>query len=272
MSKKVDIWMPIYIGDYLSATSRLTTEQHGAYILLLMDYWKNGPPPDNDNILAQITRMSLDAWSRSRAILEGFFEVSDGLWKHSRVERELAESSARKTVAVARAKAGAAAKWSKTNKLSSSDALSITQALLDPMLKDASSPSPSPIKTKRLKPGVVFKPEGISEKVWQDYNLTRQKPLTETALDGIAKEAKKAGWTLEDALRECVVRGWRGFKADWVAGKGVVEKPVRWNSSVDGIVEKGKELGIVHKHGETIGQYEERIREAISGPATLARQ
>jgi hypothetical protein len=73
-------------------------------------------------------------------------------------------------------------------------------------------------------------------------------------------------------MTEMVVRGWRGFKADWVAGKGVIEKPVRWNSTVDGIMEKGKELGIIHRQGETIGQYEERIREAIPGPASLDRQ
>jgi uncharacterized protein YdaU (DUF1376 family) len=43
-----DTWMPFYVGDYLSATGRLTTEQHGAYLLILLDYWKNGPPPNDD--------------------------------------------------------------------------------------------------------------------------------------------------------------------------------------------------------------------------------
>ncbi len=61
--------MPLYIGDYLADTSRLTTEQHGAYLLLLMDYWRSGRLPDNDQVLAQITKLSPDAWSNARAIL-----------------------------------------------------------------------------------------------------------------------------------------------------------------------------------------------------------
>lgn len=36
-------------------------------------------------------------------------------------------------------------------------------------------------------------------------------------MDGIQAEASKAGWSLENALRECCSRGWTGFKADWVA-------------------------------------------------------
>ena len=38
-------------------------------------------------------------------------------------------------------------------------------------------------------------------------------------IEGIAKEASKAGWSLEDALKETIVRNWQSFKADWVAVK-----------------------------------------------------
>ena len=41
-----------HIGDYLQDTTRLSTEQQGAYLLLIMDYWTNGPLPDDDAALA----------------------------------------------------------------------------------------------------------------------------------------------------------------------------------------------------------------------------
>jgi hypothetical protein len=31
------------------------------------------------------------------------------------------------------------------------------------------------------------------------------------------REAAKAGWQIEDALAETMLRGWQAFKADWVA-------------------------------------------------------
>ena len=72
---KADIWMPLYIGDYLADTSRLTTEQHGAYLLLLMDYWRSGKLPDKDQVLAQICKLTPDAWSNAKAMLSQFFSI-----------------------------------------------------------------------------------------------------------------------------------------------------------------------------------------------------
>jgi hypothetical protein len=42
-------------------------------------------------------------------------------------------------------------------------------------------------------------------------------PITATAVAGIRREAEKAGLTLSQALEVCCARGWRGFKAEWLA-------------------------------------------------------
>jgi hypothetical protein len=40
--------------------------------------------------------------------------------------------------------------------------------------------------------------------------------MTQTALDGLVREAEKAGITLQAVLETCCQRGWTGFKADWL--------------------------------------------------------
>lgn len=164
---KVDLWMPIYIGDYLSATSRLTTEQHGAYLLLIMDYWKNGPLPDDHSVLAQITRMSNDAWSNASSIVLAFFKHDGKHYHHKRIDAELALAATQKERRVARAKSGAAKRWGND---ASSNASSIQQA----MLKQCPSPSPCvPNGTNTSKTPKSDDLEGkeLRGRVWNGYSV-----------------------------------------------------------------------------------------------------
>lgn len=114
--KKSDTWMPFYVGDYLSATSRLTTEQHGAYFLILIDYWKNGPPPNDDVVLAQIARLSPQAWRKVRSALISFFEIRDGQWIQKRVDKERAKASDITGERSKAGKIGAARRWQNHSK------------------------------------------------------------------------------------------------------------------------------------------------------------
>lgn len=85
---KADTWMPLYVADYRKKTARLTCEQHGAYLLLIMDYWVGGPLPDDDVALAQVACLGVREWKKVRPVIERYFVVKDGEWLHERVEEE----------------------------------------------------------------------------------------------------------------------------------------------------------------------------------------
>lgn len=86
--KKKDLWMPIYIGDYLADTGHLTTAQHGAYLLLLMHYWRKRELPSDDKQLSAIAKLPLRIWLDMKETIQAFFY--DG-WKHKRIEAEFQE-------------------------------------------------------------------------------------------------------------------------------------------------------------------------------------
>lgn len=76
------------------------------------------------------------------------------------------------------------------------------------------------IKKEKMATSVAC-PQDVDKQTWCDFIRSRKSKITQTAIDGIKREADKAGWTLEDALKECCTRGWQGFKASWVIGKGL---------------------------------------------------
>jgi len=83
-----DKWMPLYVADYLGDTMHLTTLQHGAYVLLLMHYWRTGPLPDDHEELAAIVKLDEKAWKGVWAKLCGFFTPTDGKLHQKRMDWE----------------------------------------------------------------------------------------------------------------------------------------------------------------------------------------
>lgn len=84
-------WMPLYVGDYLADTGHLSTTQHGAYLLLIMHYWRTGGLPNEDRQLAKITKLPLKIWTEAvRPAMEDLFHEVDGdPWRHGRIDAEL---------------------------------------------------------------------------------------------------------------------------------------------------------------------------------------
>lgn len=83
-------YMPLDIGKYLRDTMHLNAAQHGAYLLLIMNYWQRGKAlQNNDQRLAAIARMSSDAWEENKVVLAEFFQVTETEWSHRTIDADL---------------------------------------------------------------------------------------------------------------------------------------------------------------------------------------
>src|SRR5215467_2113750 len=75
-------WMPLLIGDYLSDTGHLSTTQHGAYLLLIMHYWRTGSLPS-------VAKLPLRIWNDIEPTIQAFFHNG---WSHKRIDLDLKKS------------------------------------------------------------------------------------------------------------------------------------------------------------------------------------
>jgi uncharacterized protein YdaU (DUF1376 family) len=125
-------WMPLHVDDYRSDTNGRSAEFHGAYLLLIMHYWRTGPLPDDDGQLALVAACTPDRWAALRPALAGFFTIKDGEWRHKRVDKELAKARAINSERVKSGRRGAAKRWASRN---SEMAEPLAEPLAKPMAK-----------------------------------------------------------------------------------------------------------------------------------------
>ena len=228
---------PFHIGDYAAHTRNLSLMEDLAYRRLIDQYYLDESPLKGEpSLIARRIGMS-DFSSDIQYILETFFEKEGDLWVSKRCDDEIAKY---------RLKADSArnANRIKSEKLSA--------------LKSELKSEPNQLLTKNQEPRTnnhiktIQAPEGVSVEVWNDFVAQRKKAravVSETVIKSIAKEAQKAGWSLEQALAECAARGWRGFKAEWVKDK---ETPANRNTKVlqgltRGLIGGGNDVGLLSK-------------------------
>lgn len=97
-------FMQLYVADYLGDTRHLTTEQHGAYLLLLMTMWRSdGVLPDDDKKLARIVGCTASRWAKIRDDVLAFFTAKGGQLTNRRLTIELKKASEK---SIKRAEAG----------------------------------------------------------------------------------------------------------------------------------------------------------------------
>jgi uncharacterized protein YdaU (DUF1376 family) len=197
------------IGDYQSHTSHLSEIEDLVYRRLLDWYYLHEIPiPLDESEVSRQIRMRSHTESIAIVLQEYFERTYDG-WIHHRANKEIAKAGDKSE----KAKASANARWGKkdANALQTQSDSNATHNTL-PITQDTEH------KTQK-KATVVATPFGVSDSVWQEFIAHRKSKkarVTQLVIDGIQKEASIAGWSLEDALKETIVRNWQSFKADWV--------------------------------------------------------
>lgn len=84
--------LTLWTDAYLSDTRFLTTLEHGAYLLLLMEAWRRPhcDLPDDDRMLSRMAGLSTDQWSEIKDTIMEFwtFDGRSKTWKQKRLTKE----------------------------------------------------------------------------------------------------------------------------------------------------------------------------------------
>jgi uncharacterized protein YdaU (DUF1376 family) len=155
-----------------------------------------------------------------KLLLEEFFEFDSEVWRSKRADEEIAKY---------RLKADSArnANRIKTEKKSALITELKSELISEPNHIVTNNQEP---RTKNQEPLTninTITPEGVSDEVFKDFCKLRKglkAPVTQTAINGLAKEGQKANLSLEQVMILCCQNGWRGFKAEWIKEKKTVEQ------------------------------------------------
>jgi uncharacterized protein YdaU (DUF1376 family) len=195
------------IGDYRRDTFHLSLLEHGVYRQLLDTYYLHEKPlhPDVAVVMRTHSARTKDEKAAILSVLENFFLLTDEGWIHRGCEKTI-EKYREKS---AKARVSAESRWCKRN-ANASETHCEGNANHKPITNNH-----KPIKTKAV---ITAPPDGVSIEVWDSFIAIRKAkraPMTSVALEGIRREAAKAGIGLQEALAVCCTRGWQSFKADW---------------------------------------------------------
>ena len=227
-------WFKFYPGDYLADTRRLTRSQHGAYLLILIDYFATGEaPPNDDLLLARLTLCDTQSeWLAIRKAIAQYFEITD-VWLNSRCEKELLARRSEHTKKSEAGKKGNEIKWgssqSDTESDTESDSLNdrnTRSQKLDVRSKkleaiDHKSESKE-FKSKELRetrliiPPIQI-PDWIPVDAWNDFVDSRKKlrkPLTQGAIKlaiSTLSKLKSEGNDPKEVIEQSILSGYSGL-------------------------------------------------------------
>jgi uncharacterized protein YdaU (DUF1376 family) len=154
-------FMQLYVSDFVGDTLQLSTEQIGAYMLLLMAMWNaGGRLPDDDAKLARVARLSLKRWRAVGADLLTFFERNEGEISHRRLARELGKAQGKSEARAAAGARGGAATALKTKAHVAANAGALARHLPETRHQNEKAPAFVSGQTQRVAQRGRNKPSG----------------------------------------------------------------------------------------------------------------
>ena len=234
-------YMQLYIADYLADTMHLSAEEHGAYLLLMFNYWQTGKPIPK-NRLAKIARLTNERWADVEPSLREFFHDNGDEWVHLRIEEDLASVREKLTKKSAAGKASVQARRSRkeadvqtkqerdltgvqTNVGVVFEHNANTKATNKDTDKDLKTDPPlNPPRgnrgVKKFDPLDIALPNWISVSLWREWVEFRQalrKPIrTEQGANGAIRELEKfrqQGFSPEQVIRHSIANEYQGLFA-----------------------------------------------------------
>jgi uncharacterized protein YdaU (DUF1376 family) len=220
------------IGDYHKKAGRLTMLEHGAYTLLMDACYDRELFPTQEEAIKWCWARSDEEKRAVLFVLEQFFVLDGEVYVQQRIADEIDyyrnKSAKNKEIALAREATRRAIRARHEHETCTDGHLTTNQEPVttnqEPVFKNtcdqqAESQSPEAPKQPRRNWVKELAKLGVDEKHAKDWMTARKQkksPMTDTALEGVIREAAKAGITLDDAVKIAAENSWVGFKASWM--------------------------------------------------------
>ncbi|MDU9039969.1 DUF1376 domain-containing protein [Pseudomonas corrugata] len=255
-------YMQLYVADYLADTMHLTTEEHGAYLLLIFNYWQTGKPIPVSR-LARITRLSNERWTDVERSLGEFFNERGNEWVHERIERDLEAVHATQEQRIAAGKASAEAR----KQAAKSRAKAPRNARSTPVERNANE-TPTNIEEKRREEIRDTPPPLHAQDEFDSRTKFSMTEDWQPAEKSFAAVLKLNGMTGQEIHPDQVIE----FKSFWIASPDEHRTQAKWEHALAQHLKK--QLRFAQASGSTANGYarSENTAQSDQGPGAKPNQ